>query len=269
MYDLNIHSEYSIAASCSMEEMVESAIKKKAKVISFTDNIDLETSKDKIDIKFRISDYLKEITSLKYKYSNFLEIYSGIEIGMQPHLGPKYSQLINKYPFDFVIMSIHDVNGENIIKNRILNTKNIKKIYFDYYSQILDCVKSFDDFDVLGHIDFIDTYVLEHSGLPLDPSVYDDMFPIIEDILKVLIEKNKGLELNTSAPRFNLSYFYPKPSILKLYKDLGGEIITIGSNANKPENICFKFKKAEKLLKQLGFDSIYYFKNRKKIKILI
>lgn len=269
MYDLNIHSEYSINASCPMEKMVQSAIEKKAKVISFTDNIDLETSKNKINIKFRVSDYLKEITSLKYKYSKSIEIYSGIEIGMQPHLAENYAELVNKYPFDFVLMSIHTVSGDNIIKDKVLNTKDIKKIYFDYYSQMLDCVKSFNDFDVLGHLDFIDTYVLEHSGLPLDPSIYDDMFPIIEDILKIIILKNKGLELNTSARRSGLSYFYPKPSILKLYRDLGGEIITIGSNANNPEDICYQFKEAEKLLKTIGFDSIYYFKDRKRIKVLI
>ncbi len=269
MYDLNIHSEYSINSSYPMEKMVKSAISKRAKVVTFTDNIDFEACKNKIDIKFRVRDYLREATSLKYKYSDSIEIYSGIEIGLQPHLVKKYSELVNNYPFDFVLMTIHTVSGSNIVKDKVLNTKDIKRTYFEYYSQMLESVRLFDDFDVLGHIDFIDNYVLKHSGTSLDPSIYDDMFPIIKDILEILIKKNKGLEVNTSSTRSGLTYFYPKPSILKLYKELGGEIITLGSDARKPEDICHEFKEAERLLKEIGFEAIYYYKDRKKIKILL
>jgi len=265
MYDFHLHSDYSMDSKSPMEKMVYSAIEKNLKSICFTDHIDLEATSQKIDFQFRIEDYFREIKKVKYKYINNIEILSGVEIGMQPHLKVKYDNIIENNPFDFVIMSIHGVNGKSIAIDRLFEKTSPKEVLDLYYNEMYKCVKIFDNFDVLGHLDYVDRYISNPDNLP-DYKMYYD---IITEILKIVIEKGKGVELNTAGLRHGLSYPNPKPSILKLYKDLGGEIITIGSDAHSPEYLGYNYKLGEKLLKELGFKHIYLFKNRKKFPINI
>lgn len=269
MYDFHIHSEYSMDSNSPMDKVAINAIEKKAKAICFTDHIDFDATVNKIDIQFRVPDYFKEITKMKYKYKDKLDIFTGVEIGMQPHLYKRYDELINKYPFDFVIMSIHTLNGIDIASDKIFQyaTKDPEDIIMTYYETMLDAVKQYDNFDVLGHIDYIDRYFERQTGSKLDIKQYYIYEPIIEEILKVVIDKNKGIELNTAGLRTGLDYYNPKINILKLYKSLGGEIITMGSDAHHIDDLLYDFKKAERLLKQLGFKNIYIYRERKKIQI--
>src|SRR5699024_5326676 len=128
-----------------------------------------------------------------------------------------------------------------------------------------NCVRGYDNYDILGHFDYIDRYLLDHS----QDLKYNSLYPIIQEILQLVIDNGKGLELNTSGLVWGRDYFHPKIQILKLYKELGVEIITIGSNAHSPDYVGYEFRTAEKMLKELGFKYIYIFKKRKKIPINI
>lgn len=265
MYDSHLHSEYSMDSNSSMEDMVKSAINKNLKSICFTDHVDFDSTVQKIDFAFRTQDYFRNINKVKYKNKQIIEILAGVEIGMQPHLFERYNSFIENNPFDFVIMAIHAVNGKDIgAKDFTLGKKPID-ILIEYYKEMYDCIQGFDNFDVLGHIDYIDRYFHDFSLIP----DFKNYAGIIEIILKMLIEKGKGIELNTSGMRYGLDYFHPKINILKLYQALGGEIITFGSDAHSPANIGYEYKTCEKLLKDLGFKYIYIYKNRKKFPINI
>lgn len=263
MYDFHLHSEYSMDSSSSMEDMVISAIKKNLKAICFTDHVDFDSTLQKIDFVFRTQDYFKNISKVKYKYKQDIEILSGVEIGMQAHLFKRYEHLLKDKPFDFVIMSIHAVNGKDIHSDNFTQEKRPLDALIEYYNTMQACVEGFNDFDVLGHIDYIDRYFDDYSLIPS----FKDYGYIVEDILKVLIEKGKGIEINTGATRYGLDYSHPKIDILKLYKKLGGQIITFGSDSHSPSNVGHEYRTSEKLLKELGFKYIYIFKDRKKFPI--
>jgi histidinol-phosphatase (PHP family) len=248
-----------------MEEMVKASINKNMKSICFTDHIDYEVGEDKIDMDFRTQDYFRNVKKTKYKYMKDIEVLAGVEIGMQPHLANRYNELILNNPFDFVIMSIHAIDGMDIHFDNFTHGKLPIDAITEYYNYMYQCILNFNNFDVLGHIDYIDRYFEDFSMLP----DFKEYSCTVENILKLIIEKGKGLEINTAGKRYGLDYYHPKTQILKLYKKLGGEIITIGSDSHSPKYIGYDYRLVEKMLKEIGFKYIYIFKERKKYPIHI
>lgn len=265
MYDYHLHSEFSIDSKTPMEDMVKAGINKNLKSICFTDHVDFDATVNKIDIQFRPKDYFKSIKKVKYKYKNSIEVLAGVEIGMQSHLGSRYKNFINENPFDFVIMSIHSVDGKDLFADKYLKEKDPLFAIREYYKTMYICLQEYDEFDTLGHIDFIDRYFNDYEAIPK----FEEYRDIVEGILKIIIEKGKAIEINTAGLRYGLGYFHPKLQILKLYKDLGGELLTIGSDSHTPEYIGYEYKSTEKTLKELGFKYIHIFKERKKFPIKI
>lgn len=265
MYDMHIHSQYSMDSTTEMEKIVIQAIKNNMKSICFTDHVDFDSTAQRVDFVFRTSDYFREINRVKYKYKKDIEILAGVEIGIQPHLFERYDKFLNNNRFDFVLMSIHSVNGEDIYVDNFTSGKDPVEAIRAYYKDMLKCVRGFSNFDILGHIDYIDRYFSRKEDIPRLEEYRD----LIVEIFETIIEKDKGIELNTSGLRKNLGYFHPKLSILEIYKDLGGETITIGSDSHTSDAVGSDFKLAEKMLRDLEFKYIYVFKDRKRFPINI
>ena len=128
------------------------------------------------------------------------------------------------------------------------------------FESILDNVTLIDDFDVYGHLDYVVRYCPSGEKI-FRMSDYKEVF---EQIFKKIIPKGKGIEINTGSLYKNMSYAHPHMDILKLYKDMGGEIITVGSDAHKPEYLCYDFETyARDALTSLGYRYYCTFKNRK------
>lgn len=265
MYDFHVHSDYSLDCKYSMEDMVLKAIEKNMRSICFTDHIEFETTDKKLDISFHVEDYFRKSKKVKYKFLKKIEILTGVEIGIQPHLSEKYNQFINENSFDFVLMSLHTIKGKDMYSDKYLIDKDPLEVILEYYDDLYNCVTNFDNYDVVGHIDGVDRYFEDPSMVP-EVKYYIDS---VEKIFKELISSGKGIELNTSGVRYGLNYYHPKVELLQLYKRLGGEIITIGSDAHEPRFVGYEYRQAEKLLKELDFKYIYIFKERKKFPIQI
>lgn len=265
MYDCHIHSDFSIDGKYLMEEMVLGAISKNMKSICFTDHIDFDVTENKIDFEFRPNDYFKKIKQVKYKYMDKIEILAGVEIGIQPHLYSRYNELVDKNPFDFVIASVHAIDGKDIHADNFTYNKKPLEALAIYYDYLYQSIKKYDNYDVIGHIDYIDRYFEDFSKIP----DFKEYYTYVRKILELVIEQGKGIEINTAGIKYGLGYYHPKIEILKLYRSLGGEIITIGSDAHSPEFIGYEYKEVEKLLRDLEFKYIYIYKERKKYPIHI
>jgi len=265
MYDFHIHSNFSLDSKATMESIVKVALEKNFKTICFTDHVDLEATEERIDLLFRPLDYFRDINKVKYKYRDKIEILAGVEIGMQPGLEARYDSFIQENGFDFVIMSLHTINQKDIFHDYSSTELSSSEIISRYYDELLYCVKSYDNYDVVGHIDFIDRYIDDRDVIKR----YDLYMDKIENILRTIIDKGKGIEVNTGGLRYRLNVPHPKPSILKLYKELGGDIITFGSDSHVAEHVGYEYKWTEKMLKDMGFRYIYLFRNRKKYPIQI
>lgn len=116
-----------------------------------------------------------------------------------------------------------------------------------YYEEMLDVVKKYQNYSVLGHMDLITRY--DKNGV----YPFENVEPIISEILKTVIKDGKGIEFNTSCHRYGLNDTTPSISILKRYLALGGDIITIGSDSHSPEQLGTYIREAKNLLKNLGF----------------
>lgn len=259
MYDLHVHSIYSNDSypSATMENMCNTAISKGLKGICFTDHIDIDYP-DNCEM-FDFNDYTNSLNEIFEKFHDKLRIYKGVELGLQPHLSEQNKIISSNHSIDFVLGSIHVVNKKELYKGDFLGNDSDHIGILNYFDELKKCLYNFDDFDSLGHIDGVRRYL--NSGEKAFS--YNKYKEELYDVLKILISMGKGLELNTSGVRYGLSDFHPLVDILNLYKSLGGEIITIGSDAHRPDDIGYEFQNALSLLKQIGYKYYCIFKKRK------
>lgn len=257
--DHHMHTNYSPDADpkTTMELYIKSAKEKGIDGVMVTDHVDFDYPTPIFDEKIDYEVYKKEIEYLSKK-ENF-KIYLGVEVGYQPHLKQKISNLLNSFPFDFVICSIHVGDGLDFYNGDFFRGKTQKEAYLRYFEIVLNAVKSYDDYDVFGHID----YIIRYGGFKDRSYQFKDYAHIIDEILRTIISKGKGIEINTSGLRYGLGVLHPGIDLLKRYKELGGKIITFGSDAHKIKDYYAGFEEAKEMLLEAGFEYITIFQNRK------
>lgn len=257
--DMHMHTWFSTDSEACPCDMADEAVRKGLKTICFTDHFDkddLEWGEEGI---FDVDAYFVEMQKLQEEYAGKLNIRIGIELGLRTYLKDYYEELTKKYPFDFVIGSVHNVPYKKDAEGNILYTdpaaeklftdRTDKEAYRLMMETTLENVRTSDCFQTLGHLD----YVVRYGKSREKEYSYTDYADIIDEILKLLIEKEKGLEVNSAGLKYGLPFAHPHPDVLKRYRELGGEIITIGADAHKPKHIAYDFAKAEEILKSCGF----------------
>jgi histidinol-phosphatase (PHP family) len=230
-----------------MESYILPAIAKGLEGICFTDHVDIDYPGTSIQFDIDYSKYIGEVKRLKDKYNDKLEILTGIEFGMQPHILEEDNRFFQNKSFDYILGSIHAANKKELYGGDFTESKSGHLGTLDYFNDMIFCVKNYNSYNNLGHIDAIARYVSKGS---FSASQYMEY---IEEVLKIIINKGKGIELNTSGKRYSLQHFHPEPSIIKLYKELGGEIITLGSDSHNPNTLGYGFEEAVYILQSCGF----------------
>lgn len=257
--DYHTHSDFSSDSDTPMEENIKKAISIGLKEIAATDHIDFDYPDPDYPFLFDYEPYSKEIERLRNKYKGQIKILKGVEIGIQPHVMNQITDLVSKNRYDFIIGSTHVVqDGYDLCVHDFFDGKTQNEAYGQYFDEVLHNVKNYDFFNVYGHIDFINRYG-DYQNKVID---YKLFMPTITKIFKTLIEKSKGIEVNTSGYRYGVGGPHPQFELIKLYHDLGGKIITVGSDTHKPEQMAYKFDEAYKMIKEAGFDSITAFENK-------
>ena len=278
--DSHVHTAFSTDSSTPMEEMLKAAIENGYSSICFTDHMDYNFPLidggggmfpgEKPPFLLDVDAYYSEIQRLMPLYPQ-IKIRTGIELGLKEDAKDKCMELLNLYKFDFVIGSTHLVNNTDPYYDSYWLLADEKTAIQMFYEATLENVKSGVDFDVYGHIDYITRYTPYMKKLRSSNSFDEDYYlsitnhflDIIEVILKELINSGKGIELNTSGLKYGLHHPHPHEKILKLYKELGGEIITIGSDAHEASHLGFGFENVSKILKTCGFKYYTEFTNRR------
>ncbi len=257
MFDYHLHSNFSADCDTPMEETIEQAIKAGLKEICFTEHIDYEYPDPTIDFDLDLLNYDKKMKQVSAQYRDQIQIKKGVELGLQPHQVEDYQKLMDMETFDFVICSMHTADKKDLHSGNFFANKTIEEAYRQYYEELLYCVTHFKHYSVLGHLDLVKRYTKEQS----EHNFHD----IIGEIFKVIIADGKGIELNTSGFRYGLESGMPSPDILKLYKDCGGEIITLGSDSHVASTVAYQFQESLELLESLGFQYITTFENQKPV----
>lgn len=254
--DYHLHTSFSADSEAPMEDMILAAIDKGLEEIAFTDHVDFDPRYTHPDYNLYIP-YLEE---LKFKYKNDITIRLGIEVGLENTKADLVNTITAAFPFDFIIGSSHSVKCLDLYydQNEYFSERTKQEAYNTYFEEMLLNIRTCTDFCVYGHLDFVSRY-----GLYEDNSVnYMEYAPFIDAVLKELIERGKGIEINTSGYRYGINGCYPSLEILKRYKALGGEIITVGSDAHFAKDAGDHVKEAYELLLAAGFKHITVFKGR-------
>jgi len=257
MYDSHIHSEFSADCKTPLADIVQSAIQKGIKTITITDHIDyLYLGGDSFE--FDPQSYDKTLKEYQFNYRNEIEILKGLELGLQPHVLEMCKQLVSKETFDFIIASVHGCQKEDFYFGNFFDDKTPQEAMEIYLDELYVMIMEFKCFNVLGHIDLPKRYNADVAKL--DPA---SLMSRYEKIFKLLISRGQGIELNTSGLRQDVGVQFPDKSIIELYYDLGGRIITLGSDSHTADSLTSGFEEAIELLKSIGYEAICTFKDGK------
>ncbi len=256
--DYHVHS-ISPDAGVRMEEMCVGALKNGVREIVFTDHYEFYEHGN--GTGFFHDDYLDryfhEIAECEEKFRGKLVVKRGMEFG-QLHLGgQRAKEILESRPYDYIIGSVHKIHNIDLEKLDITE-ENAWEIARDYYEILLE-VSETGDFDCLGHLDYCKRH-LRGAGCS---DYYEDFEPVIRKVLKNVIRRGKGIEVNTSGLRQPQRELTPALRTLLLYRELGGTIVTVGSDAHSPEYLGYAFACAEQVLKQAGFSETAVYEKRK------
>lgn len=262
--DVHMHCGFSNDSETRPEDMVESAIAKGLSVICFTDHYDKDNLDWGDEAIFDVESYFQKMIELQEEYRDQIDIRIGAEIGMQPYLAEYYQDFMAQHPFDFVIGSVHSVLEHDVALD-FFQKHSDPEGYKIYFEEMLQDVQKIKSYDVLGHLDYIVRYSNQGSkGFDLN-----DYMDIIEEILKQVIAHGRGIEMNMSGLKYGLGAPHPQPEIIKRYRELGGEIITVGADGHIPEHIAYDYHLADDILKSCGFKYYTEFKGRKPLFVKI
>ncbi|EYE87546.1 histidinol phosphate phosphatase [Fervidicella metallireducens AeB] len=258
LYDYHIHTTYSIDGHNSINEICDQAIKSGLKEIAITDHFELSSLDDNY-MDFNIIGYLSEISHANELYKGKLKIKSGIELG-QPHMYPDIvKKLLQCNQLDYIIGSLHklpDSTDFSEIDYSKYTLEDICSIYLNNLKKLLTC----DSFDCIGHLDLIKRYSCNHYKERVTLSLQHEL---LREVLKLIVLNGKGIEINTSGIRQSPRETMPGIDVLKLYRDLGGEILTIGSDSHYVEHVGKDLKIAIENAEYAGFKYLTVFNKRR------
>ncbi|MBO5888912.1 MAG: histidinol-phosphatase HisJ family protein [Clostridia bacterium] len=271
MFNSHTHSKYSHDSEETIDNICKSAINSGLKGIAFTDHVTVYKY-DELNIYSKILKCKEEIFAKRKEYEGKLKLLFGVEIS-ESFFNPNHvNEILNIKDLDVVLCSLHGkVPIEDLGANSHLrindftkfSKETIKNIVTVYYNVLKNMAKT-NDYDVLAHLTYPFRYINCRDKVGFD--IFEIKSEFVE-ILNILIERDKALELNTSMS--DSDFFMPSEEILTLYKQLGGKKVTLGSDAHTATNVAKGLKEGIELLKKCGFTKYYYYENRKPVPVKI
>ncbi|MEA4813030.1 MAG: histidinol-phosphatase HisJ family protein [Anaerolineaceae bacterium] len=259
--DSHTHSRFSLDSFASLNAMAEEAISKGLKYLTITDHceFDYPMIPDPDAFVLKKAPYFQAVKEVQSKYKNKLEILLGLEMGLVDSQAEMIEAFIKDEPFDFVIGSSHIVHGRDPYRAGYFDGVSEEEAYASYFKTIAENVSAIKCYNVYGHLDYVVRYG-PNKDKNYHPSDYQDIF---DEALKTIIADGKGIEINTGGWSRGIQQPHPHPDLLKRYRELGGQIVTFGSDAHKPKYIADRFSLAAEILKNAGFRYYAVYKAQK------
>ncbi|MFZ5351625.1 MAG: histidinol-phosphatase HisJ family protein [Bacillota bacterium] len=258
LYDYHIHSTNSIDGNNSIMEICESAVKNGLKEIAVTDHFEPSIG-DESCRSYNQKNYWAEMLRARQAYRGKLKIKLGVELG-QPHIFREEAEAILKgFHYDYIIASAHKLpSGLDVsqLDYEAIRPEDLCEMYIGQLKELT----AWGDFDCIGHLDLIKRYSTSVYGRPISLTLQHDM---LIELFKLVIQNNKGIEINTSGLRQSPKETMPGLDVLAIYRQLGGEILTLGSDAHFAADVGRSIADALLLAQQAGFRYVTTFTQRK------
>lgn len=257
--DLHTHTDNSFDGNHSTMFLAETAFMKGIRAIAFTDHLEMDAFyKDSFD-KTAIQSFF-EVAKARSAFSGKLLVCVGAELGQAVYDKAVSEKLLETMKYDFVIGAIHNLPDRQDFyymdfSDESIDYMSLLEEYFEWELKLTQWAK----FDTLAHLTYPLRYIVGNYSKPVDMSKFDE---IIDEILLTLIKNEKSLELNTAGLRQPIGVTSPDEGILRRYKELGGKLLTIGSDAHYAEHLGAGIDKGYELALKCGFDKIALYQDR-------
>lgn len=278
--DYHVHSCFSNDSDAPLDDIVKSAIKRGACEIAITDHhetiqavgpfVDHIYQLDKWptkyptwktpthDIPIDYMDVKRAIDEINEKYKGQIYVVYGIEAG-QPQANPEeVHEIVNSHPFDFVLASTHSLENDLDLYFIDFSKCDPEPVYREYLERLHKCI-DYGNFDVMAHVNYAGRYIWRDTKTKFDYSIFEEEF---REIFRRLASLGKGIEINTSGLFQGLDETIPSLWLLKAYKECGGEIVTVGSDAHYAEHLTRGIRFSYEMMKLAGFSAVATFRNR-------
>lgn len=260
LMDYHHHTNHSFDSTASMVDICKKAIENEIQEICFTEHFSVNPLAPTYG-HMVFEKYLQEIRDCQEQFQGQLTVKAGIEL-CEPHLlKEQYDEILQPLNLDFILGSVHNLNNQKL---RLALNEDHPTAYERYFKELYHMVTT-ADIDIIAHFDLMKRYAYKEHGL----YEFQNYREIIEQILKKAIDRNIGMEINTSGLRTGLKQTLPSIEVIQLYKELGGEILTIGSDSHTVEDVGANLTDAYALAKQCGFNYVFKFEKRKPVAVKI
>lgn len=275
LIDCHTHTQFSVDSDADIIQMIERAKELRLSAYAITDHCECNFwypkehysaeeavfSHDYFNYSRDFESSVSAVTALKEKYADF-DLICGIEMG-QAMLDIEAAEKIVSDPrLDFVIASVHQIRNEQDFYYINYDNMTMDEIYDlleRYFAEVYELCK-WGKFDVLGHLTYCIRYMKMRNGVNPDLSRFDEM---IAESFRELARKGKGIEINTSGIRQKCGHTFPSLKYVRLFRDLGGEVISVGSDSHTVEDLGANIADGAEMAKLAGFSHLCYFKERK------
>lgn len=263
--DMHTHTDNSPDGNHSAIYMAESAEEMGLSCIAFTDHCDVDVYyRDEYDRRSVQSFF--EVSKARKAFEGRLDVLRGIELG-EAHYVPELSEkIINMQNYDVIIGSIHNLREhDDFCYWKIKDEAEITETMNQYFTEIANMIQ-WGNIDVVAHLTYPFRYIFNEKGYIEDITKYQKT---VDEILKLCAEKDKALEINTGGLNYPIKAITPDLATLKRYKELGGKLISVGSDSHYADRIALGISKAYEMAIEAGFKCVTRFDERKASEIAI
>ena len=267
MIDLHMHTDNSFDGNYSAMSMCEHAVKNGLKTVAFTDHFDVDFF-EAHNLAMRQVNSFIDTCKARDAFKDKVNLLIGIELGQPTYDVELTEKSLKKYNYDFVIGSIHNPRNQPDYGDFNYSEMEIGEIYrmLDNYFEEMLLLAQWNGFDTLAHLTYPLRYIMGNHGIKIELDRYKD---IIDEIFKTLIQNGKALEINTSGLRQKIGLTMPTVDYVRRFKELGGEYLTLGSDAHFTEHVGAGIKEGYEIALEAGFEYVTYFEKRKPVKVKI
>ena len=261
-YDYHIHTQFSCDSDVSMLQMCQSAIEHGIPEIGISDHLDFHP-KDECCNYFKADAWWQELERCRGAFEGSLVIRAGIEIGEPHRFFESIDPLLERYPWDYCLGSLHW--GEDLcVFDRNYFDRDAADAYRSYFAELLEMV-SLGSFDTLAHLDIVKRYGHDVYG-HYDPYPWETE---IRSVLRKCAQRGIALEVNTGTLRRMVGETSPQQPLITWFKEEGGRWLTLGSDAHQPEHIGFGLESCVSTIREAGFDALAKFESRQTLPVLL
>ena len=264
--DMHMHSQSSHDSVATVAQMAEACVKKGVYAFAITDHCDIQYYKE-CNAAGIVESSLSEVEAQKKSFEGKVKILKGIEIGEAIWEKAYADEILAKFDYDVIISSVHAVRYDgytepystiDFSKMTDMQIDEYLQAYFDDVYQMVSEV----DFDIMAHLTCPLRYIVGKHHRCVDITKYEGK---IRKILDYVVKNSISMEINTSGIGGFYSSLMPDEWIIKMFFEMGGRLITLGSDAHAPSGIANAFEQTASFLKSVGFEGYYYYEKRKRI----